>query len=154
MKCWWRGAVGAALAISVSACSPYALRGKVIEGQGSYVTIVDASDPRLAEPGLSGAAVTLVLDPTQLNRKTLASGISGADGEVSLKVDEFGAGMLEYDVGVYARRRGREPAEGYFRLPGSSQRVLISLAPGEDRENAPSNHDPYGDVDRFWDGRR
>jgi hypothetical protein len=145
---------GLALAAGVGGCAPYALRGKVIEGEGSYVTLVDASDPRLDQPGISGAGLTLVLDPTHLRRRTIAQGVSGDNGEVKLPVDEFGAGTLELDVALFVRKTGREPAEGIFRLPGSNRRVLVSLARGQDRDIVPPDRNLRGDVDRFWDGRR
>lgn len=131
----WATVFVAALAPVLGGCS-YALQGRVIRGDASYVEVVDSGDPRLSEPkaGMSGVSIHLQGDPSNIRRKTLGRTASGGNGGFSVPVDEFGAGMLDYDVGVFARRKGCEPAEGYFRLPGSGKRVLVVMAPGDDRE--------------------
>lgn len=134
-----------------SGCSSYVLRGRVIRGDASYVTLVEPGDPRLNEQGVPGASLTLVMDPTRLNRKTLSQGVSESDGNITLAVDEFGAGMLEMDTELTARKKGAEPAQGYFRLPGNNKkRVLVSLGPGEDRDPNPERENLHDAADRYW----
>lgn len=127
--------VVAAWLVPMGGCEGYALRGRVVQGHASFVQVVSADDPRLEEgDGIAGASVHVQKDPGRLNRETMARGQSGVDGSFELAIDEFGAGVLEIDIGVFVRRKGFDPAEAYFRLPGSGKRVLVILAPGRDRE--------------------
>jgi len=119
-----------AVAAAATGCAPYTLRGKVVEGEVSFIAVVDADDPRLDGPGLSGAMLTLQTDPQRLNRKTVGSAVSDADGGFSIPVNEVGAGVLIYDMGLEARKKGYSPAEQFFRLPPAGKRVLVLLAPG------------------------
>lgn len=141
-------AAGGAL---LGGCSSYTLSGRVIKGDASYVALVNPDDPRLDDEGIPGVSLTLVMDPTRLNRKTIAQGVSQADGSISLGVDEFGAGMLELDTELTARKKGAEPAQGFFRLPGSGKkRVLVSLGPGEDRDLNPERENLRDQADQYW----
>lgn len=118
---------------AVSSCS-YSLQGRVVRGDYSAVEIVDSGDPRLNDPktALSGVSVSVQGDPNKLNRKSLGRAVSSRGGDFSMPVDEFGAGLLDYDIGVFARKKGYEPAEGFYKLPGGSRRLLITMTPGED----------------------
>lgn len=120
------------IALLLTGCGPYRLQGRVIQGDYSAIEIVDGDDERLAHRGVPGAQLRLTMDPDRLNRKVVAQGASDGAGEFSLPVDEFGAGFLEYDFGLSARRKGYEVAEGFFRLPSGSRRVLVTIAPGHE----------------------
>ncbi len=124
----------ALVAGALAACTS-SIQGRVVRGDVSYIEVVDSSDPRLSQggPGVGGVAIHAQLDPTAIKRKTIGRAVSGGDGRFSIPLDEFGAGLLDYDLGVYARRRGFEPAEGFFKLPGGSRRVLVVMAPGQDK---------------------
>jgi len=139
------------LALTLCAgCSSYALKGRVIKGEGSFVTVVDADDPRLNDDGVAGVSLTLVMDPTRLNRKQIGQGVSESTGDFSLSVDEFGAGMLELDTELTARKKGADPAQGFFRLPGSKKRVLVSLGPGDDRDPNPERENLHDTAEKYW----
>lgn len=114
-------------------CSSYALRGRVVEGEASWVQVTDQSSAP-SDPGrpVAGASVELVLDPGRLNRKVLGRAMTDSNGEFSIKVDEFGAGWLEHDVGLTVARDGFVTGDGFFRLPGSGKRVLVTLQRGRD----------------------
>lgn len=129
----FRSALIGGAALLLGACSPYTVRGKVIEGDTSYVAIVDESDPRLARRGVSGASVEIWSDPEKLNRKRVASQFSDAEGGFALPFDETGAGVLQYDVRITAEREGYTGAEQSMTLPSSSRRVLIMLKQGQSR---------------------
>jgi len=149
----WIACAGAAVVLG--GCSSPSIKGRVVAGEGSYIIVVTSSDPRLSGPGVegvAGASVAVVMDPSRLNRKVIASGVSGPNGEFELPIDEFGAGFLEIDVAVTARKKDHSPAESYFRLPGSSRRLLIVLGPGQDRPTGLEREDLTKDVDRFWGG--
>lgn len=137
------------------ACSSggYELEGRIIRGDYSGVTLVDADDPRLsAGEGLGGVSLHVQQDPGQLNRRTLHRGSSLGDGSFALPIDLFGAGSFNYDVGVFARRQGYDPATGYFRLPPKSKRVLIVMTRGVDRDLGEEREDLYGQFEQFRDG--
>jgi len=120
------------VAVALAGCETYRMRGHVMRGEVSYIEIVDADDPRLEEPGLSGSRIGAHLDPGRLNRKFLGSTVSDSNGNFALTVDEFGAGFLEYDISVVAYRDNYFGAEQSFRMPSAKQRVLIILSPGKD----------------------
>lgn len=126
----------------------YVLRGRVIESENSFISVVDPSDPRLSTDdvqGIPGVALHLQMDPGKLNRETITRDVSGPDGEFALHVDRFGAGWMEYDVGLFARKPGFTPAQHFFRLPPDSKRIIIMMARGHDhdlgetRDIAPDN---------------
>lgn len=139
-----------AIAFAAAGCSDgYHLRGRVIQGEASYVAVVDPSDPRLTQPGLDGVALHLQMEPGKANRETITRDLSGPGGEFALKVDRFGAGWMEYDVGLFARLPGFNPAQHFFRLPPDSKRVLIMMAPGRDRDLGEERDLSLDDYARF-----
>jgi hypothetical protein len=123
------------------------LRGKVVSGPQSMVMVVTEDDPRLAGPGLDGVTIKLTLDPRSLGRKPLGAGSTYGDGTFAIPINEFGAGLLEYEVGALARAEGHQYAEGYFKLPPPSQRVLIVMAKGHDTYR--EFEDPRKDLERY-----
>jgi len=136
------------------ACSGggYQLQGRVIAGDYSAITVVDADDRRLTEgEGLTGVALHVQLDPGQLKRRSLARGTSGGDGVFAMPIDLIGAGSFHYDIGVFARRSGRDPASGFFRLPARNKRVLIVMNRGTDRDTGENPEDLLGQYERFRD---
>jgi len=135
--CQWAArsiaALGIVIAVFTTAgCASYTLKGKVIAGDISYIAVVDANDDRLAGPGLAGVSVTMETDPGKLNHDQVGDTVSGSNGDFSIPVQKLGAGILIYDVGVEARRKGYEGVSQMFRLPPSSRRVLIMLRVGAD----------------------
>jgi len=115
-------------------CGQYQMRGVVVEGSVSTIRIVKDDDPRLLEGyGLPMATIDATLDPERLSRKQLPRGISDIDGTFGVPVDEAGAGYLDYYVRVIVRRAGYDTAMENIRIPGPSQRLLVTLARGEDR---------------------
>ena len=138
-----------ATALTGMGCEGYALRGRVVQGEVSYVAVVDRDDPRLEGVGLPGVQLHVQSDPGRLNRKTVARGVSGAAGEIKLPVDLAGAGLLQYDVGVFARRSDYSPASGFFRLPSSRKRVLVVLGAGDDYDLGEEREDLTEQADFF-----
>lgn len=145
-----RCAAVAAIAAALAGCSPYVLRGKVIQGAASEVVIVNPDDPRLEQDGVPGANVSLSVDPSRAQRKLLARQSSGETGELEFRIEELGAGMIEYDMGVSARRAGFQRAEGYFKLPTKDKRVLIVLTPGRDVGELDNDLTPEQQVEKYW----
>ena len=142
-------------AMVLPACSGggYELQGRVIRGDYTAVMLVDRDDERLSTgEGITGVSLHVQQDPAQLNRRTLARGSSMADGSFALPIDLIGAGTFHYDMGVFARRAGYDPASGYFRLPPRSKRVLIVMNFGTDHDLGEEREDPYEDYERFKGG--
>ncbi len=145
----------AALALVLGGCSSYAVRGVVVMGPTSYVELVDADDPRLTQgQPISGAVVRTTVDPSSLNPIRLTGVTTGAVGEFAVPVDEFGAGWLEYELGVVVRRPGFAPAEGFMRLPPAGKRLLVTLGAGQDRRGLDESgfddgYDYNSDLERF-----
>lgn len=126
-------AVGALLA-GLCGCGQYRMRGVVVEGAVSMIRVVEEDDPRLLEGhGLPMASIDATLDAERLSRKQLPRDISDVDGTFGIRVDEAGAGYLEYYARVIVRRAGYDTAIENIRVPGPHQRLLVTLARGEDR---------------------
>lgn len=131
----------AAVCGAIAGCA-YRVEGKVVAGDADFVTIVDADDPRLAMPGVDGARIAFIRDPQRLDRRLAANGVSGAEGEISIPIDAFGAGWLEEQWLVQAIRRDRGAAEGMVRLPRGRDRLLIMLGSASPQE--------LRDIERSW----
>ena len=129
-------------------CGPYLLKGRVIPGDSPHVLVVPKSDSRLDEgPGIPGATISLRLDPNSLGGRDLAGGVSDGDGRFAIPIDEFGAGLLEYDLGVRVRQRGHSTTYDVIGMPGSGLRVLVILPRGPDAYEKP--YDPQDDLRDF-----
>lgn len=117
----------------LAGCETYAIRGKVIDGGTSSITLVNKGDDRLAGDGFGGAEVRAILDPDKLSRKDLGTVIAAQDGTFALPVHEVGAGLLEYKVMVVVRYPHCAPAARLMELPPGDKRLLVSLSAGEDK---------------------
>ncbi len=117
----------------LTGCSPYQMQGIVIEGAVSTIRIVDKDDPRLTEGfGIPMVSIDVTLDPDRLSRKPLQRALTDVGGTFAVTVDEPGAGYLEYTVRIVVRRDGYNTATHDLLLPGSNQRLLVTLVNGED----------------------
>ncbi len=127
----------AALLSSLSACSTYKLQGTVVYGPRSTIEVVSSDDPRLKGSPIDDAAILITLDPNSLRSKFLGQSLPNDKGEFAMAIDEPGAGLLEYEVGVICSAPGFTEAGETVALPGSSKRLLITLAPGSGRVPKP-----------------
>lgn len=118
--------------LALVGCNRYQVRGKAIEGPMPAVVVVSKNDPRLDRPGVAGAVIQLTLDPQQLNARRVGADVTDMDGSFAIDVEDFGAGLLEYDAGVAARLTGYQPSIDNLRLPQIGQRLLVIMAPGEE----------------------
>ncbi len=133
-RCFVRLALIGLAVIGLTACAPYQLRGRVVEGSRPGVEVVSPSDPRLArEFGVADAELRLTLDPDRLSREVVGRGVSGSDGSFALGVDAPGAGVLIHEVELTAQREGFAPTAGRFELPGKNKRVLVTVKAGKGR---------------------
>ena len=129
--------LAALAAVASAGCGTYQLRGHVVEGPEPMVLVTRADDPRLEQRGIGGASLELTLSPRSLGRKPLGSTFSGDGGWFAAGIDELGAGLLEYELGVVCRRQGYRTAVGAVRMPGGDQRLLVVLTPGVDDYEEP-----------------
>jgi hypothetical protein len=88
------------------ACTTNAIRGVVVRGETSRITVVNNDDKRLEQPGLEGAAVDMVIDPESIDPKHLQTAITDERGHFEAPISEAGA--------------------------GGNKTLLITLAPGHD----------------------
>ncbi|MEO0588082.1 MAG: hypothetical protein AAF078_10625 [Planctomycetota bacterium] len=137
--------VAAGALLVLTGCEAYQLRGKAVAGMASTVEVVNADDPRLEGPGLSGVRIEGWIDPDRLDREALPVRATSGDGTFAIPVTSTGAGFLEYDVYVSASRMQRAAVAETLRLPGSNKRLLITLAPG-DGDRRQRYGDPLGDT--------
>jgi hypothetical protein len=131
----------------LSGCGGYVLRGKVVEGPEPGVRVVSANDREMERPGIGGARVEVVVDPMSLGRRVVEPVETDSSGEFAVPIEEFGAGSLEYEASVVARRGGFRHVAELIALPGGDRRVLIVLTPGTDGYRPPD--DPLGESREF-----
>jgi hypothetical protein len=130
---WFALLVLCASSVGLYGCGTYQMQGVVVEGAVSMIRVVDEDDPRLLEGnGLPMATIDATLDAERLSRKQLTRDISDVDGTFRVSVDETGAGYLDYYARVVVRRTGYDTAVQDIRIPGPHQRLLVTLARGQD----------------------
>ncbi|MEX0777298.1 MAG: hypothetical protein WD042_16460 [Phycisphaeraceae bacterium] len=125
-----------ATALLLPACSACRLQGVTVEGAAPAVLFVDADDPRLKGPVVGETAVTVTLDPKEMHPRNLGTRPADDQGRFSFPIDAGGAGFLEYEIQVVARKAGYQTAAAFLPLPGSGQRLLIIMAIGRDTYQA------------------
>lgn len=130
----WFGLLVVCLASSLLwGCGQYQMRGVVVEGAVSMIRVVDHDDARLLEGySLPLAVIEATLDADRLSRNQLPRSISDVDGTFAVTVNETGAGYLDYYARVVVHKVGYNTAVQNLRVPGPKQRLLVTLARGED----------------------
>lgn len=118
----------AAAAALVGCAGKAIITGKVIQGDVSFMGVVDANDERLAKPGLAGAEVAVVSDPDRpAASSNLGQATSDATGAFSIKVSDQSAYMRP--AGFSARKEGYISTTGVMALPPADRRLLVILQP-------------------------
>ena len=138
-------------AAGLSGCSSYVLHGKVIAGPISHMAFVGADDNRLDEAGIDGVWVTLRRDPGRLSTRLVTSAITDLDGNFSLAVDELGAGWMEEEWLLVARKPGFQNATWQQRLTMEhpKMQLLVTMTPGY---SEPDRHEDL--MDQYEQFRR
>ncbi|MEE8154557.1 MAG: carboxypeptidase-like regulatory domain-containing protein [Phycisphaerales bacterium] len=138
-------------AAGLSGCSSYVLHGKVIAGPISHMAFVGADDNRLGEAGIDGVQVTVRRDPGRLSTQLVASAITDLDGNFSLAVDELGAGWMEEEWLLVARKPGFQNATWQQRLTMKHPKLqlLVTMTPGY---SEPDRHEDL--MDQYEQFRR
>ena len=120
------------IAAGLTGCSAYVIQGKVVAGSISHMAFVAQDDMRLGEAGMDEVRVTLRRDPDRLSTRVAASVTTGGDGKFSLDVDELGAGWMEEQWLLVARKPRFQNAMWKQRLTMNhpKKRLLVTMAPG------------------------
>jgi hypothetical protein len=102
------------------------LQGKVIQGNLSFVAVVDSGDERLKSDGLAGAQVVVRGDPRR-GSVVVAESETDSKGSFTLRFKDQSVFLRPAEFG--ADKAGFRPARGEMSLPPSDRRLLIILAP-------------------------
>lgn len=128
------------ITLMLAGCGSYAIQGRVVRGSTASIQLVDKNDRRLTEdnPTGGGAVVQGILEPnTPSEMQSLGQVVTDGQGNFALPVGAAGAGFLEYEATLIARREGHSGAMTTIDLPRGSQRVLITLPLGPDKLRVP-----------------
>lgn len=128
-------------ALMLPGCSSYQIRGTVVEGRAPGVYVVDSSDARLKQTAVADAQIQATLDPEKLRPKLLRPTQSDEQGAFAIPVEDFGAGLLEYSLGLFV------DADGYsgtqtpepIALPGPGKQLLVVVAAGRGKRPPRTN---------------
>lgn len=117
---------------AMQGCSSYQIRGTVVEGRAPGVYVVDSSDARLKQTAVADAQIQATLDPEKLRPKLLRGTQSDEQGAFAIPVDDFGAGLLEYSLGLFVDADGYSGTETQqpIALPGPGKQLLVVVAAG------------------------
>lgn len=120
-------AFAAALALLSGCQNSASIAGKVIQGDVSFIGVVDAGDERLKAPGLQGAEIAATTDPRGgAGPAVLGKSTSGPQGDFGLRMNQS---TLTGSTGFTARRDGFAPASGVMPMPSEDRRLLVILKP-------------------------
>lgn len=128
--------------IMLPGCSAYQIRGTVVEGRTPGVYVVDSSDARLKQTAVADALIQATLDPEKLRPKLLRGTQSDEQGAFAIPVEDFGAGLLEYSLGLFVDADGYSGTETVepIALPGPGKQLLVVVSAGRSkRTTRPGN---------------
>lgn len=108
------------------AASPV-IQGKVIEGNLSFIAVVDQSDERLQKEGLGEVSIEARTGSARGGNATLAGTDSKPDGAFTLKFKE--QSVLTRPVEFVAEKAGYQPAKVEMIKPAPGRQLLIILTP-------------------------
>lgn len=124
----------------LTACSPYQLRGRVVEGNTERVLIVGADDSRLNEMPVANATVELTLDPSSITPRRLGEVVTDEHGDFVMDVTAMGAGSFqEYDLGILVTAKKHRNVWQTILLPSAKKRLLVIMASGSTGPNPPKD---------------
>jgi hypothetical protein len=117
--------------ILLTACSPYQLQGRVVEGKATQVLVVSPNDSRLNEEPVYEATVELTLDPSSISPKRLGQIVTDDRGNFVLDIDATGAGsFMEYDLGILVTAQKHRNVWQTIKLPSAKKRLLVIMTTG------------------------
>lgn len=105
----------------------HTVKGKVIEGNLSFVAVVDQGDERLKGGGMAEADVAARADVGSVGGYVFAQTKSDDKGNFTLKFKE--QNVFLKPVEFSATKEGFQPARGQMNLPPAQHRLLIIVTP-------------------------
>lgn len=102
------------------------LSGRVIEGPGNVVTVMDENDPRFKQDGVGGASVVVRRYAGEgQNGAIIGSGVSEPTGEFKIPITNKDA--ERYEMVVTATTTDKRISRGriYFPAPGNQVLVIV-----------------------------
>lgn len=111
------------------------IEGKVIEGNLSFVFVVDQNDERLKSVGLEGVDVQAQADVGKVSGSVLATAKSSRNGSFSLSFADQAPLLKPIQFG--ATHAGYNPARESMNIPPSDKRLLIVLKKQVDSKPPP-----------------
>lgn len=135
-----------------SACGAHRVKGRVVEGDFDFITVVSGSDARLGSPGIGSTRITFTRDPGRLNAQQVGSGVSDPEGSFDIEIDAFGAGWMSEEWLVRAVRSRFGFAEAAVRLPkpSSGEQLLITIRRASPEEVLDFERRPSGRGDDLY----
>lgn len=115
-----------ASAAMLAGCAGSRVRGKVVEGDVSYIIVAPSSDPRFSGEGLEGAKVSIRITRDGVER---ARGTDESDKLGRFNIPIEGLSALADKIELEISREGRVPARGTIALPAADRAVLVLLKP-------------------------
>ncbi len=112
-----------------------AIKGRVIQGNVSFVCVVDQTDPRLQTAGVAGVAVESKADEGRDAGTVFATTQSSEDGSFTLTFKEQPS--LMKPVRMSGKLAGYNPASESMMLPPADKRLLIILKKQADSKPPP-----------------
>ena len=106
----------------------HSIKGKVIQGNISFVGIVDQADERLKSEGLPDVDVAARADVGSVGGYMFAQAETDPKGDFDLRFKD--QHMFSKPVEFSAAKEGFRPARGQMHVPSNQRRLLIILAPG------------------------
>ena len=130
-------------AFFLTGCGGYTLRGQVVRGSFNNIMVVESANEHLQQTGVGNVRILVHRDPDRLNRELVATGVSGADGTFNIPIGAFGAGWMSERWMIQAEGRGYHTIEQMIALPGSDERLIITVMPGRST--------PLQDQEDLWE---
>ncbi len=101
------------------------MEGKVIEGNLSFVFVVDQNDERLKSDGLAGVELEALVDVGKGAGNVIAKGTSNRNGTFSMGFPD--QAPLMKPIQISATLPGYSPARESMNIPPSDKRLLVVL---------------------------
>jgi len=126
--CVISAAVGLWMLMLGGCSATHVIKGKVIQGNLSFVAVVDQGDERLKSAGIADVDISARADVGKVAGYLFAQGETDAKGDFSMKFKD--QSLFLKPVEISASKIGFQPATGSLSLPPGDRRILIILAPG------------------------
>lgn len=133
--------------LTLSGCTDYKVEGYAVQSDTPGIYVTATATPDDPSRALAEVRIEVIRDPQSLGRESVGQTVTDGQGRFTLPLDYAGAGFLEEDVLIIARRRGYEPTRQIIPMPAESAILRIEMSPGVDRLDQPMS--PEQQIERF-----